>query len=200
MKHHRVGLFKSGVFLISLTCMLTFVAFGCATMKKGPEGPIFQPASATEKEITVSIRQLGRDELIKKYKEVDNPYLTESSLFGGEMFVFELAISAPIEIKLILKTIEFHFGPKFTPPINPFHLSEYWKSRIQSQNSYRGWTSARVTYTINKTMLPEKLIVNPDESRTGLVVFMGRFPEYGEASLFIPVYTKNDELIHLFKL
>jgi hypothetical protein len=188
---------KAGTLLVA-SC--AFIAFGCATVKRGPEGPIFQPASATEKGITVSMRQLGRDELIERYKEIDNPYLTESSLLGGEMIVFELTISAPIEIKLTLKTMEFHFGPKFTPPINRFHLSEYWKSRIQSQNSYGGWTSARVTHTINKTMFPEKLIVNPNESHTGLVVFMGRFPKYGEALLYIPVYTKNDELIHLFTL
>ena len=202
MKHYRVRLFQSGIFLTSLTCILIFIALGCTTMlKKSPEGPLFQPASATEKDITVSIRQLGREELIKNYKTIDNPYLTEASLVGGdEVIVFELTVSAPVEVKLILKTIEFHFGPQFTRPTSRSRLSQYWEYRIQRQNNYNGWSSGKVTHVINKTMLPDTVLVKPNENRTELVVFMGWFPDYGEALLYVPVYTRDDELIHLFQL
>ena len=202
MKHNRVRLFQSGIFLTSLTCILIFIVLGCATMmKKRPEGPRFQPASAAEKDITVSIRQLGREELVKNYKTIDNPYISPGSLFGGnEMIVFELTVTAPSEVKIVLKTIEFHFGSNFTRPTSRSRLSQDWELRIQKQDTYNGWTSARVTQIINRTMVPDKLILKPNESYTGLVVFMGRFPDYGEASFYLPVYTKNDELIHLFKL
>lgn len=202
MKHNRVRLLKSGVFLTSLTCILIFCALGCTTMmKKRPEGPRFQPASATEKDITVSIRHLDREELVKRFKTVDNPYISQGSSIGGnEMIVFELTVAAPMEIKLVLKTIEFHFGPKYYPPINRFHLSQDWEYRIRSQNDYNGWSSGKVSYVINRTMLPDKLALKPNESYTGLVVFMGNFPSYGEASLYLPVFAANEELIHLFKL
>ena len=49
-------------------------------------------------------------------------------------------------------------------------------------------------------MLPDKLALKPNESYTGLIVFRGNFPSYGEASLYLPVFAANDELIHLFKL
>ena len=186
---------------LSLALCLAFSTFGCATTKNKPKRPLFQPASATEKDITVSIREIGREELVKKYKTVDNPYIAPPSFGGGnEMIVFELTVTAPTEIKLLLNDIEFHYGQYFVRPINGFHLSQYWDQRIQRQSTYKGWTSARVEQIIKRTMIPPKHTVKPNEPYTGLVVFMGKFPAYGETSLHIPVFTKDEELVHLFEL
>jgi hypothetical protein len=201
MKHHASRRSLSGIFSAIFACAIAVTAFGCASVKKGREGLLFKPVSAAEKDITVSLREVGRDELVERFRTVDNPYLPPGSLVGGdEMIVFELTISAPSEIKLILKSIEFHFGSYFTHPTSRFRLSQEWEFRIQRQDAYNGWTGARVTQIINRTMVPDKLVLRPNESYTGFLVFMGRFPTYGEASIYLPVFTKNDELIHLFEL
>jgi len=187
--------------MFSAVSLLTIIlAAGCATGKKAAPTVRFKPMTLSEKGITVSLVHLTEGEILTRFGRTNNPFLPDRSLTGGgPSIVFELTVETGSDIRIYLKSIEFHAGDRFRRPINGFHLGQYWDTKIQRSDRYRGWSSGVVQKKIKDNMFPDRLKLAEGKNHTGLIVFSGSVPLHGEVTLYVPVYSPHDELIHTFE-
>ncbi|MFW6138266.1 MAG: hypothetical protein ACOC7U_03740 [Spirochaetota bacterium] len=181
-----------GAFLLLCSCAST-------QYKLTPQGN--PTRSKTAERVTVSATFLSEDQVIAKYGEKNNPFLSPPSAFSQKKtMVFEAKVEnqSPEPVFLRLSKIELQYGGRYEQPINRFHLSNFWEIRIQKNDRYRYWNYGRVKNVINRTVFANEASVTPRSAANGTLVFMGKFPQYGQADLHIPVFLKG-ELVHTFR-
>ena len=118
--------------------------------------------------------------------------------FTGAEVEEPLDVETASEAEIILNRIELQSGGKPKSPKNKFHFSNYWELELQTGDT-RKYDLGRIKLAIKRNLLPNKFTVNKDSKSTGLLVFQGRLPRYGEFTLFVPVFKKNGEMIHNFR-
>ena len=190
---------KGKLFAVVGLVAILFAA-SCATGKKASTTAAFKPVTLSEKGITARLVHLTEGEILARFGRIDNPFLPDRSLTGGgPSIVFELTVETSTDIRIYLKSIEFHAGGSFRRPINGFHLGQYWDTKIQRSDRYRGWSSGRVQKKISDNMFVDRLKLTVGRRYTGLLVFSGSVPLHGEVKLYVPVYSPQDELVHTFE-
>ena len=187
-------------FLLMLPAIVPLLLFaGCATDKNAVRQKDVPPMTLSEKGITVTVNYLTEDQLIASYGKKDNPFIPPPSVVGiNQGIVFELFIESQTAGEILLKEMELQFGGRAEQPKNIFHLKRFWEVEL-NRGSTPGYNLGRMKQTIKKNLLPNKTTLKADSNSTGLIVFLGRFPRYGNFTMYIPVFEMNGELIHNFK-
>ena len=154
--------------------------------------------------VDMAVRFLDETVLRELHGETNNPFISPpSSLKMNRILVFEIsaynASAEPENILMQLNTIELQFGRKPEEPVNRFHLSNFWEYRIEKNDGYRGWNKSRVNNVIKEYVLPNTAQAASGEPIEGYVVFMGKFPSYGDAVLYIPVFENENSMLNNFR-
>ncbi len=184
-----------GLFLLSILLL----SIGCATDRGAVQQKEVSPVTLSEEGVTIVISLLNENQLLERFGERKNPFIPPPSAFGlNRMMVFELYIETALETEITLNRLELQASGKVKSPKNIFHFSNYWEMELQSGNTQK-YDLGRIKLAIKRNLLPNKFIVNKDSNTTGLLVFQGRMPRYGDFTLFIPVFKKNGEMIHNFR-
>ena len=171
----------------------------CATTSVQPDRAdsiVLQKSAAG---VDMSVRFLDETALKELHGETNNPFISPpSTLKMNQTLVFEVAASSasakPENILMQLNTIELQFGRKPEEPVNRFHLANIWERRIEKNDGYRGWNKARLNNVIKEYVLPNTAQAASGERIEGYVVFMGKFPTYGDATLYVPVFDSENML------
>ena len=198
---------------IILLITIVFLFASCSTERFIVRSRDIEIQKQTMNGITLSVKFLNEDDLVERFGRVNNPFIAPPSALGlNRMMVFEAlvennlkntadpdAIAAIVTIIIPLNKIEIQFGGKNKNPVNRFHLYEFWKNRIYKDDTYKKWNSSKINQLIKKTVLPNTVISKPQSDTAGLLVFMGRFPNYGTADVYIPIFTEDGNQLHNFR-
>jgi hypothetical protein len=162
-------------------------------------------------EIEMDIHVLDEETLIERYGEGDNPFLLPPSLLGSDVLVFELLVrnnTSALDaehgsIVLVLDRMRLLHDGKASSPMNGFQLADFWQKRL-GKSAYdhgfeKGKSANKMEYVINREILARKTIVEKEGRSSGILLFTGRFPGYGEGELHIPVFTSQGQVIGVFK-
>jgi hypothetical protein len=178
---------KQCVFLLSVLA----VAVSCTTTDFQPF-PVDAVQEERSENIVVHAEYLSDGDLVERYGSRDNPFIAPPSIFREKRYmVFELTVQAldqPATFRL--SDLEFSFGNTTTAPTNQFHLANDWKRKDESDGLQHVRASARQRL-ISSEILPNRDDMEPGDTLTGLVLFAGKYPRYGEGSLTVPVYEKT---------
>ena len=155
-------------------------------------------------DVDMSVRFLDETVLKELHGETNNPFISPpSALKMNRILVFEVTASSasakPENILLELGTMELQFGRNPEEPVNRFHLSNFWERRIEKNDGYRGWNKARLNNVIKEYVLPNTAQAASGERIEGYIVFMGKFPTYGDATLYIPVFESENKMLNNFR-
>lgn len=192
---------ETGRFLLIISMMVTIIVSlsSCATKKSIQRIPNPQEISKTQARVQVTLNYLSEEQKRLKYGRENNPFLSPVSALRTGLLVFEFRIKAQSTAqtetyRVILNTIELQFGKITTHPLNRFQLLNFWEPRLK-QEEYRRWNSSILKKIIKENVLPNELVITSEKSQTGLLVFQGRFPDYGSATIYVPIYnSKNKEI------
>ena len=183
------------LFLLSILLL----SMGCATDRGAVQQKEVYPVSLSEEGITIVISLLNENQLLERFGERNNPFIPPPSAFGSNrLMVFELYVETASEVEVILNRLELQSVGKSKSPKNIFHFSSYWELELKTGDT-RKYDLGRIKLAIKRNLLPNKFTVNKDSNSTGLLVFQGRLPRYGDFTLFVPVFKNNGEMIHNFR-
>jgi hypothetical protein len=186
-----------GVTVIS--CFILLLA-NCSTDRFTIQSKDMQPLSQTMNDTTIRMKFTNEEELEERFGTKNNPFISPPSALGlNRIMVFDVQLASTMHIVVQLKRVELQFGGKNKPPINRFHLSQFWENRIRESESLRGWNSSKTKKVVNQNVLPNELTVTPGPASEGLLVFMGRFPNYGTATVYLPVFNEDGKPVTNFK-
>lgn len=192
---------------IILIITIVFLFASCSTERFIVRSRDIEIQKQTMNGITLSVKFLNEDDLVERFGRVNNPFIAPLSALGfSRMMVFEALVennskntADPVTIIMPLNKIEIQFGGKNKNPVNRFHLYEFWKNRIYKDDTYKKWNSSKINQLIKKTVLPNTVISKPQSDTNGLLLFMGRFPNYGTADVYIPIFTEDGNQLHNFR-
>ncbi len=188
---------------------------GCAT--KYRVAPDNYPPNRELYDISMNLTYLKEEALIERFGNTNNPFFAPPSIIGAnEMAVFELEVvnnTSSSEIRdssilIPLSSMRVIYGGKALLPVNSFQLGIFWEDKLRggasssdrgTSKSDRYGTARKMQYIINRELLPRELTLETGSSNTGLIVFMGRFPSWGDGEVHIPVFTENKQIIGVFK-
>ena len=186
-----------GVTVIS--CFILLLA-NCSTDRFTIQSKDMQPQSQTMHDTTIRMKYTNEEELEKRFGTVNNPFISPPSAIGlNRIMVFDVQLASTMHIVVQLKRVELQLGGKNKNPMNRFHLSQFWENRIKDSENHRGWNSSKTRKVINNTVLPNELTVVPDSASDGLIVFRGKFPNYGTATVYVPIFAQDGRPLTTFR-
>ena len=191
---------RKKIILLTLPVLIPLLIFvGCATDRNAVQRKEVPPMTLSEQGITLTLNYLTEDQLIVKFGKKNNPFIAPPSVVGiNQEMVFELSVESQPAGEILLKEVELQFGGKAEGPKNIFHLTRFWEVEL-TRGDTAEYTLGRMKQVIKKNLLPNKTIIKPGSGSTGLVAFLGKFPRYGNFTLYIPVFNKNGKMIHNFR-
>jgi len=179
--------------------LIIFVISSCATNKFEIQTSGNALKTAKEKDIRLTLKFLDEKTMIDRFGKEDNPFLSPpSALSLNKIMVFELNISnlskedLNREVMLQLNQIELQFVKVNKHPINQFHLKQFWEMKSKNSNY-------KISLLIKNNVVQNKLVLKEESNYKGLLVFIGNFPNYGDAKVYVPVFREDGRLIHNFK-
>ncbi len=187
------------------TVMLV-ISTGCATRKTGARETVKPGELAKKYNIKMTLTHLTDEVLIKRFGAKSNPFIAPRSLMGiNDFSVFEVVVQNNTQagsmedasITVVLKGIRLLYGGRSIAPINQFKLSDIWDNEGRHAHG-REYDISKMKYTVKRYVFPNTLKIPTGDTYSGIIVFMGRFPAYGEGSVHIPVMTADKELIGIF--
>ncbi len=195
MKNRNAGSIR----LVLLVFLAVLLLSGCATEERQVLALRGEPPQAQQAEdLSMSLNFLDEAFLRQRYGERgSNPYITtQSTVTFQRIMVFELRLAngRSESVSLQLNRMELQFGGKNLAPTNRFHLGQYWEIRDE-----RDRVSSSEQWTINRTMLDNRVTLKPGASGSGYVVFMGNLPRNGTATVYVPAIAGKDQEIHTFE-
>jgi hypothetical protein len=155
-------------------------------------------------EITMSMTYLTEDDLLTKFTNRNNPYIPPKTLVTGtDMIVFEVMVQNNTPGRLIIvpyESMRLIAGERAFVPISAFRLTDFWEDVLKGRNAPRDYnaTPGKMGYVIRETLWENPAEVQPGDSYSGIIAFMGNFSKYGWGEINIPVFDGAGKVIGIF--
>jgi len=192
---------KRNLYLLIALVLLAGLITGCVTTRQPlvlQDEPI---KSAEAEDLKVTMRFLDDPTLKAKFGERTNPFLTDYfTVQMKRIMVFEITVEnmRELSVGLASKRLEIQFGGQNRTPYNRFQLTNYWETKDEQQDTRKS-DRARKAGVIKDWVLPNELTVAPGGKVKGYAVFLGNFPTYGTAVVYVPVLQAQERPIHRFE-
>jgi len=195
---------KPANIIFLLPGILFLILCSCVTSSLEKKYKDFPQQIQIKDNLKIAVSFLNEKKLNERFGKTNNPFISPPSALGLNKiltFNFEIENFSKTSFPLIieLKRIELQFEGKPFESVNRFHLYNFWKLKIEKNEAYRYWISSKVNLIIKENVFPNKLSVSPGEKSTYLLTFMGRFPKYGQVSIYVPVFDKNGNMVNNFR-
>lgn len=191
---------KRSVYILITMLLLTGLLTGCVTSRQAM-ALLDEPIKTAEAEdLRVTVRFLDDSTLKAKFGDRTNPFLTDYfTMQLKRIMVFEITVEnlRDESVGLVSKRLEIQFGGQNRTPYNRFQLTNYWD--VKQEDKVKGIYITRRNSVINDWVLPNELTVSAGGKVKGYAVFMGNFPSYGTAGLYVPVLQAQERAIHRFE-
>jgi hypothetical protein len=190
---------RNAYMLLALVLLIGMLA-GCVTSRQSlilQDEPI---KSAEAENLKVTVRFLDEPTLKAKFDERTNPFLTDYyTVQMRRIMVFDITVEnmRSESVGLLSRRLEIQFGGQNRTPYNRFQLTNYWKVKDEDRDTRNIYRAQRADI-INDWVLPNELTVAPGGKAKGYAVFLGNFPSYGTAVLYVPVLQAEQYVIHRF--
>lgn len=173
------------VFLIGVIALLVS---GCETSETYTTGGSGLQFSTPE--MDMSVNYLTEPELDRRVSSKYNPFIPPQLLFTPKDFlIFEFDVTrseTPHDVLLSRTTLEF--GGTVDEPDNAFQFRSFWNG-VSWVEDMRSVEKRRFFDLIDSYVVGDDF--NTDNKTLGYIVFRGSFPDYGEATLNIPVVNRT---------
>ena len=190
----------------------TLLLFGCAVDRESVRvgGKPLTPLGSTDFDVSVSAAYMSPEDLITLVGETSNPFL----MWGNNpLLVFNVSVGgASRDVQIIYKAFELQYAGGSRSALPHFYITQYWDNKLNrysanksiedwtsNRKTYSRWSSGKVTYNVNRYMIPPKRQVKAGERYEGLVVFEGGLPKGSEVEVVLPVYSLSGDLINAFR-
>lgn len=139
-------------------------------------------------DVSLSLRYLDREELIARHGLEANPFVDYPGTVTRkqQIMVFEMEVSS-IETPILIKqkNINLEFGDQRESPISEYHMKEMWvKYHSKREKDIRN----RI---IGQNVSQGELTADPSAPLKTYLVFVDKFPLYGDAVLSLPIMTAD---------
>lgn len=185
----------AGIFLLLSGCMTQRVALSVVEADK----PL--KIERTE-DLILTVRYLDDDTLKQKFgKKETNPFLSDYySLQFRRFLVFELSLenAGSVPVKFLLNRLELQYGGKAMNAYNAFRIIQYWE--FKDEEDVRGSQKAKRERFVKDNVLRDSVTIPAPGELKGYAVFTGNTPNYGTATLYVPVFTPRGEVVHRFEV
>lgn len=201
-KISRITAFSLFVFFTAILLALT----GC--LSQNPPLKIAEtdkPIKVVRAEdLILTARFLDDETLEAKFGDPDkgNPFLSDYYTIQFRRFiVFELSIenagTAPVMFEL--NRLEMQFGGKAMFAYNEFRINQYWEFK-EDKDNVKGIYKARRERFVKQNVLPASRTIPAPGELKGYAVFTGNTPEYGTATLYVPLFAPDGKTVHRFEV
>ncbi len=197
---------KTLVMLGTCVVLMFVISTGCETRKTVSRETAKPGDLAKKYNIEMTLTHLPDEVLIERFGARNNPFIAPRSLMGiNDFFVFEVVVqnntdpdvAEDASIIVLLKGIRLLYGGRSIAPLNQFKLSDIWDNEGRHAHG-REYDISKMKYTVKRYVFQNTLKIPPGDTYNRIIVFMGRFPAYGEGNVHIPVMTADKELIGIF--
>ncbi len=150
----------------------------------------------------LTVRFLDDETLEAKFGDRANPFLSDyTSVQFRRFMVFELSIenTGSDPVKFLLNRLELQFGGNALDAYNRFRIIQYWDFK-EDEGEVKGIYKVRRERIVKENVLPEAVTIPSPGELKGYAVFAGNTPNYGVATLYVPVFTPMEELVHRFEV
>jgi hypothetical protein len=190
--------------VLTLCAGILLAATGCKTQHmalKLVEGE--KPLKVARAEgLTLTARFLDDEVLRAKFGEKQNPFVSDYySLQFRRFIVFDLSIenegSNPVLFRL--DTLELQYGGSALHAYNEFRINRYWEFKEQ-KDKVRGSQRVRRERYVKENVLPDSVTIPTGGKLRGYAVFTGSTPNYGTATLYVPIFAPDGRVVHRFEV
>jgi hypothetical protein len=177
------------------------LAVGCETTEVyRVSGLPFQSYS-----VDMTVTYLNEDALVERFGKKNNPFIPPETLLNFERFhVFEVTIrndtvsqDVPQEVAGAIKIVRFLTQGFIFTSLDSDTLTRFWKIKLSNREGEQ--SVYRMKVAAEKNMLPDFFTVESGSEITGLVVFMGKIPQYGEGTVEVPLLSAEKEVLAIYK-
>lgn len=179
-----------------LALSVILVSTGCLTKPETVITSSSVPITIKSGEGSISLTYMTEDELIDQFGRNGNVFATfPAKLQPRRNIVFKLDIESINQtVTLDLRNIIFKMGEVSSLSKYSAQLINSWSTYLQTEKEQVNANRLTVNY-----MHKNKITINPGESVSGLIVFLDKFPKYGES--FIRYGIKDQEgKLHEFQM
>lgn len=150
---------------------------------------------------TATVRFLDEAILEAKFREEINPFLTDYNRMQlRRVIVFEVTVKnqGTEAVLFFMNRIELQYGGKALQPYNRFQLGQHWEFRDEDAGT-KPIHKARREKIIKDLVLPNSLTIPAPGEMRGYVVFVGNTPNYGPATVYVPLFESKEVVLHRFE-
>ena len=186
----------AGIFFLVSGCMTQHAPLSVA----GADKPL--KIEKTE-DLILTVRYMDDDTLKLKFgKKEANPFLSDYySLQFRRFLVFELSLenAGSVPVKFLLNRLELQYGGKAMNAYNAFRINQYWEFK-DDEEEVKGSQKARRERFVKDNVLRDSVTIPAPGELKGYAVFTGNTPNYGTATLYVPIFTPTGEVVHRFEV
>jgi hypothetical protein len=191
---------------ISMLLLAILLLFGCAGGKESVRagGNSLAPLGSPDFEVSVSAAYMSAEDLVTLVGKTSNPFL---SWGNNPLMVFDVSVGgASRDVQILYDAFELRYAGGSRSPLPHFYITQYWTNKlnrysanksiedwVSNRKTYSRWSSGKVTYNVNKYMIPAKKQVKAGGEYEGLVVFEGAPPKSGNLILTVPLYSETGQ-------
>ena len=174
-------------------------ATGCSTDKYGRRS---KAENYEQYRYKVNLNFMDEEMLIDRFGEINNPFIPPRSFLDWKDIVtFELTIenssTGGLTLQMPLTTVSLVTSNKIFYARNQFRFSQFWENYPDTDDATarkRG-TARKMHYVIYENVFENVTILKSGESKSSMLVFMGKIQKWGEVELHIPLFNEKDEFI-----
>jgi hypothetical protein len=162
--------------------------------------------------VNMSVTHIDEEALIERFGERNNPFVASKRMLNLERFmVYEVTVrndtvsrDVPVRVGGAIETIRLLMQGFIFGSLDADTLVDFWEITLRKPSgSNRSRADEPSIYRMKRTaerhMLPEYFTLEPGSEITGLVVFMGRIPRYGDAVVEVPLLSADREVLAIFQ-
>ncbi len=158
---------------------------GCTTLE--PMQVQGDPVKRVEGEnFTMRLEFVDEAYLRARYGDRENTFIVPRGISNERLMVFELDVEAQSPFRFDVTAAELQFGPAIAAAQTRFRFTQLW-DRLDTDERRSAIERQRRDSEINSSLFANTTTFVSGQSETGLLVFYGRFPRYGSATVILPV-------------
>ena len=194
-------------FLTAFVVLAALTLVSCQTVRESPAGRrlMDRPGEFREAVPVVMVDDQGvgglveylpPDELLEMYgRGPENPFVAPRAVLTPiEFVVFRITFtSLEAATSIDIRDTEFRFSGNTETPAPPNTLIRFWENH-EDNKELRGHERSRRDNLIRSELFGHDVQAG-DEPVSGLLVFIGRFADYGPAELRIPLIDDDGRMI-----
>jgi hypothetical protein len=161
-----------------------------------------EATTITQKGVKISFRYLDKKMLFNRFGNRNNPFIYYVT---GPLFVIDVSVEPALDVRIETEDAVLESERGISKPVSKSEITRYWGYKLRKRSGgrvseqYSNWSPRYVLELLDTNVLSDTMLIRSQGEQSGLLLFEPVRPRKGTATLKLPVYDSDGNLIYQFE-